>query len=54
MKDLINELLEREWEFTMFHMGESYVMSLVLGNEEHIIASDEQAIKMLDEIQTFW
>ena len=54
MKDLINELLERKWEFTMFHMGESYVMSLVLGNVEHIIGNDDTAIKMLDEIQTFW
>jgi len=54
MLALITELLKREWEFTMFHMGESYVMSLVLGNEEHIIRTDEQATKILDEIETFW
>lgn len=54
MIELIKELLKREWEFSVFHMGTSYVMSLMLGNDEHIIVGDSQAIKMLDEIQTFW
>lgn len=54
MLALIQELLKREWEFTMFYMGNSYVMSLILGNVEHIIANDEQAVAILDEIETYW
>lgn len=54
MLTLIEELLKRKWEFTMFHMGESYVMSLILGNEEHIIGNDEQAAKLLEEIDNYW
>ena len=54
MLALITELLRREWEFSLFHMGTSYVMSLMLGNDEHIIANDEQAAHMLDEIETYW
>ena len=54
MLELIIELWRRKWEFTMFHVGTSYVMSLILGNKEHIISTDEQAEKLLDEIETFW
>lgn len=54
MLDLITELLKRQWEFSVFHMGNTYVISVILGNDEHIIASDSTAIKLLDEIQTFW
>jgi hypothetical protein len=54
MLALIAELLERKWEFTMFYMGETYCMSLILGNIEHVIHTDEQAAELLDEITTYW
>ena len=54
MLALITELLNREWEFSTFYMGDTYVLSVVIGNIEHIISNDDLAIKLLDEIQTFW
>lgn len=54
MLDLITELLKRQWEFSTFHMGETYVISVILGNVEHVVSNEDMAIKLLDEIQTFW
>lgn len=53
MLTLITELLERKWEFTMFYMGETYCMSVYLYNNEHIISTDEQAMALLNEIDTY-
>ena len=50
MLALIQELLERQWEFSAFHMGETYVISVILGNVEHVISNEDMAIKLLDEI----
>lgn len=54
MLDLITELLKRQWEFSAFYVGETYVISVILGNVEHMISNEDMAIKLLDEIQTFW
>ena len=53
MLALITELLRREWEFTMYHIGSTYCMSVILGNIEHTIHTDEQAVALLDEIETY-
>lgn len=49
--DLVEELLEREWEFYTSHdESDDWYLSVILGNQEHIIYTDAQASAVLKEI----
>ena len=54
MLDLITELFKREWPFEVYNLGNRYGVSVILGDMEYFVTTEEQAIKLLDEIQTFW
>lgn len=54
MLDLVTELLKRQWEFSAYYMGNTYVISVILGNDEYAVSNEIDAMKLLDEIQTFW
>lgn len=52
---LIRELVKHEWEFYASHDDKDYwYLSVILGNDEHIIQTGKQARDVLNEIKKYW
>jgi hypothetical protein len=62
MLELIKELMEREWQFELVtgpdglgsDWQDAYHLHMYLGNEEHKVYNDADAISLLTEIKTYW
>ena len=50
MLELLKEVLSRNWDCEICE-GKIY---LILGNAEHEITNDDQALRVLDEIKVYW
>lgn len=62
MLELIKELMKREWQFELVtgpnglgsDWQDGYHLHMHLGNEEHKVYNDSDAISLLTEIRTYW